>query len=135
MISSQNWAEDVKGCGGAILVGNTFSLTLLRRAVRVEPIPLDALRRTLAARPVRSFWGHANTLQAANALLGVDVTPRSSRPALTLTADGLPSFDGEVFRECFVLSPDYRHGYRPAMGAEVRVEDIAGWRLLRVAWQ
>jgi len=119
---------------GPVLVGNTFSVSLIRRQVRICPAELETLKGLLAVRPVRSFWGHANTVQVANALLGVDVTPRTERPALTLTADGLPVLDGEVFSECYVLSPDYRPGFRPALGAEVHPDDIVGWQVLRIEW-
>jgi hypothetical protein len=119
---------------GSVLLGNTFSLSLVRRPVRIEPVGLEELKGVLSVRPVRSFWGHSNTVHVANALLGVDVKPRTERPALTLNADGLPVLEGEVFSECYILSPDYRPGFRPAMGAEVYPEDITGWQVLRIEW-
>lgn len=73
-----------------VLLGNAFPLTLVRRSVRIEPRPLDELRREVAARGVVSFWGHDNTLPAARALLGFDPAPATGRPALTLNADLLP---------------------------------------------
>ena len=118
-----------------LLLGNTFSMTLVRRPVRIEPVTLEALGGELAKRPVRSFWGHANTVHVANALLGSDVTPRHERLALTLTDAGLPSLDDEVFSECYVLSPAYRSGFRPALGMEVLAEDIVGWQVLRITWE
>ena len=123
------------GTDVSVLIGNTFSLSLIRRAVRIRPMGLETLRGALATRPVRSFWGHPNTVHVANALLGIDVTPHTERPALTLTADGLPVLEGEVFSECYVLSPDYRPGFRPALCAEVYPGDITGWQVLRIEWE
>ena len=126
---------DMFGIKGPVLIGNTFSLSLFRRPVRIVPADLEVLKGALSVRPVRSFWGHTNTVHVANALLGIDVTPHTERPALTLTADGLPVLEGEVFSECYVLSPDYRPGFRPALGAEVLPEDIVGWQMLRIEWE
>ncbi|NLF17969.1 MAG: hypothetical protein GX595_12075 [Lentisphaerae bacterium] len=117
-----------------LLLGSTFPLSLIRRRVEIEPVPLDALRAEAARRPVVSFWGHSNTLPAARAILGIDVTPGSARPALTLSVDGLPCLDGVVFDECWVLSPDYVSGYRPTLGEDVPVERITGWQVLKMRW-
>lgn len=119
----------------SVLIGNTFSLSLIRSTVRIRPVGLETLRDELATRPVRSFWGHPNTFHVANALLGVDVTPRTERPALTLNAEGRPVLEGEVFSECYVLSPDYRPGFRLALCAEVHPGDITGWQVLRIEWE
>lgn len=99
------------------------------------PYDLGLLREALSMRPVRSFWGHRDTVQAASRLLGVRVDPASERPVITLTDDGYPMLEGEVFKECFVLSPDYRAGFRPAVGSEVSPEDIRGWQVLRIVWE
>lgn len=119
----------------ALLIGNTFSLTLIRRPVKIMPYDLALLREALLRRPIRSFWGHRNTSQAASMLLGVEVFPSAERPVIELTADGFPMLAGEVFTECFVLSPDYRAGFRPAVGSEVHPEDITGWQVLRIVWE
>lgn len=120
---------------GPVLLGSTFPLSLIRRRVTITPADMGELRSFLAHRPVASFWGHANTLAAATAMLGVDVAPRTARPALSLTDDGLPSLDGHAFDECWVLSPEYTPGYRPAIGEEVPPDRILGWQVLRIRWE
>ena len=118
-----------------ILIGNTFPFALLRRDANVRTLSLDVLRNELACAKIASFWGHENTRFAAEAVLGgVSLRPATERPALALTPDGLPSLDGREFRSCFVLAPDYRPGYRPAIGAEPGPCDILGWHALRIDW-
>ena len=117
-----------------ILIGNTFPLSLIRRRVVIEVTTREALLSELSGHGVKSFWGHANTLPAVNAWLGVDVTPDVARPAVSLTPELLPQLDGQVFRRCFVLSPDYRPGYRSAIGVEVGHEDVLGWQGLEMTW-
>ena len=117
------------------LVGNTFPFALLRRDANVRTLSLDDLRAALAGAEIVSFWGHENTRAAAESVLGgVSLRPETERPALALTPDGLPSLDGREFRSCFVLAPDYRPGYRPAIGTEPTPSDILGWHALRVDW-
>lgn len=118
-----------------VLVGNTFPFALLRRDANVRSLSLDALRAALAGAEIVSFWGHENTRAAAEAVLGgLSLRPAVERPALTLSPDGLPSLGGCVFRSCFVLAPDYRPGYRPAVGEEPGSSDILGWHALRIDW-
>ena len=118
-----------------VLVGNTFPFALLRRDANVRALSLDDLRAALAGAEIVSFWGHENTRAAAESVLGgVSLRPATDRPALALSPDGLPSLDGRVFRTCYVLAPDYRPGYRPAIGAEPGPSDILGWHALRVDW-
>jgi hypothetical protein len=118
----------------AVLVGNSFPLSLVRRPVRIEPVPVAVVREAVAGRPVASFWGHAVTAGHAGALLGADLTPETERPALTLDAQGHPVLGGRSFRECFVLSPEYVPGYRPAIGEEVPADKITGWQALHLTW-
>ena len=118
-----------------ILIGNTFPFALLRRDANVRTLSIDALRAALADSDIVSFWGHENTRAAAETILGgVSLSPATERPALTLSSDGLPMLDGVVFRTCFVLAPDYRPGYRPAIGEEPTPSDILGWHALRIDW-
>ena len=118
-----------------ILIGNTFPFALLRRDANVRTLSIDALRAALADSDIVSFWGHENTRAAAETILGgVSLSPATERPALTLSSDGLPSLDGRVFKTCFVLAPDYRPGYRPAIGEEPTPSDILGWHALRIDW-
>ncbi len=119
----------------AILLGNTFPFALLRRDANVRTMTIDELRAALADAEVVSFWGHENTRAAAEtALGGISLRPATERPALTLSPDGLPSLDGRVFRTCYVLAPDYRPGYRPAICEEPQPSDILGWHALRIDW-
>jgi len=117
-----------------VLLGSTFPLSLIRRKVVIEPIELDLLRGELRTRGFESFWGHRNTLPAAREILGLEVVPASARPALSLNEDRLLLLNGRVFRECLVLSPEYKSGYRPGVGEEVAREKISGWTALRLKW-
>ena len=120
-----------------ILIGNTFPLSLIRREVVINPIDLDWFKSWLKHahcrdHQVASFWGHQNTLKVASDLLGVDLTPKTERPALSLSPNNLINFEGEEYNIIYVLSPDYRPGFRPTIGVEVGPEDITGWTVLRV---
>lgn len=57
---------------------------------------------------IHSFWGHANTLEDASAYVGVDLTPRGTRVAVTLDPDGYPQLEGISFRTCWLVSPSFR---------------------------
>ena len=89
----------------------------------------------VCGKTVVSFWGHANTLVAVNAWLGIDLKPKTERPALCLSEDKLPQLDGMTHNTCYILSPDYRDGFRPAIGSEVDASDITGWQVLRICWE
>lgn len=119
----------------SILLGSTFPLSLIRRRVVIEPQPIESLKGLLRTGAVASFWGHQSTLGSAQAILGADLSPRTERPALRLTPDNLPELDGQVFSECWVLSPEYVPGFRPAIGEEVPAEKIRSWQVLRVKWE
>lgn len=118
----------------AILVGNSFPTSLIAREVVVRPISLSEFREILAQKDFVSFWGHDNTLAAANAVAGVDLKPAVPRPALRLTAVGLPSLEGEESQDVYVLTPAYRPGFRPQIGVEVGPADIVGWSALHFHW-
>lgn len=71
-----------------LLIGNTFPLTLIRRAVNITPQSLDNLCAALATSEVHSFWGHIDTLEIASTTVGADLAPRcgiGNRPALALS--------------------------------------------------
>jgi len=119
-----------------ILIGNSFPMTLIRHhEVKVVEVPVAELVDALPAKRVVSFWGHENTRTAAESLLRVDLRPETPRPAITLDPVGYPSLQGGSFASCYVLSPDYRQGYRPAIGEEVGPEDIRGWHALKLEWR
>jgi len=118
----------------AFLIGSTFPLTLIRRQITISPESLQELKSQLQYRPFSSFWGHQNTIRAAGALLGVDITPLTIRPVIQLDDDNFPTLHGEKFNECWVLSPDYPPGFRPAIGEEVTDDKIIGWQVLKIKW-
>jgi hypothetical protein len=117
-----------------ILLGSTFPLTLIRRHVEIFPVAIDELRHILKESETHSFWGHENTVEVANRLLGIDVRPKQSRPAVVLDGEGYPTLGGCIFRECWVLSPEYEPGFRPVIGQEVASESVKGWQVLRIIW-
>jgi hypothetical protein len=119
----------------AVLLGNGFPLSLVRRRVVLGSAQPGALRTALHARGWKSFWGHANTLAAAGDWPGVDVTPESERPALTVDASGLPMLGGRSYGAVWLLSPEYPEGSRPRIGEEVLPAQISGWRVLRMEFE
>jgi hypothetical protein len=119
---------------GPFLVGSSFPLAMIRRRVVIEPTSIDVLRSAMKERPYVSFWGHSNTLAAAAAMLGADVTPASERPVLDVGTDNLPMLEGCSFTECWVVAPSYEPGFRPAVGEEVPLGKIDGWQVLRIDW-
>lgn len=119
----------------AILISNSFPFSLIRREVRVVPRTQSDLHQAIAAGTWVSAWGHSNTLAAASAIAGVDLTPATARPAISLSADGLPAMDGHQFEECWLLSPEYTPGFRPQIGEEVSPENIKNWQVLQLIWK
>ncbi|HEY5891839.1 MAG TPA: hypothetical protein VIT91_01290 [Chthoniobacterales bacterium] len=120
------------------LLGNSFPLSLVRRSVFIEPRSLSELKEALASRIWVSFWGHENTITAADILIdldGITVRPASERPALYLDENNYPALDNTSFQECWVLSPDYAAGFRPSIGQEVLGDDIRGWQVLQMLWK
>ena len=118
-----------------VLLGNSFPLSLVRRAVRIEPRTLDELRQEVDERGCVSYWGHANTLESAKRFLGFDPSPSTERPAIILNEERLPTLAGIAFDEVWVLSPDYAEGYRPQIGEEVIQERILGWQVLQIEFR
>lgn len=115
-----------------ILIGSTFPLALIRRPVKIRPALLRELKAAIRnADSVASFWGHGNTIAAANEILGIDVTPRTERPAVILDRKH-PSLDGVRYSVVWVLSPDYIPGFRPQIGVEVQPDQIVGWQTLKL---
>lgn len=124
-----------QGIKQRLLVGNSFPFSLVRcERLVVESKPLVALKEALVGAEVASFWGHENTRAAAEGVLGVSLRPRTERPAVILSSDGLPMLDDETFDTCWLLSPDYPDGFRPPIGVEVTPEQIAGWHVLKLTW-
>lgn len=119
----------------SFLTGNSFPLGLVRRPVRIEPETLENYLQKLNECSWESYWGHENTLAAVNRITGKDLTPAKPRPALELDAEGYPMLYGKSYRECWLLSPDYETGYRPALKEEVDAGRIRGWQVLRIMWE
>ena len=119
-----------------ILIGNSFSLSLIRKGlVTIAECSIAELKaRVNAGAEVYSFWGHENTRHSAERITGFSLQSQTNRPAVVVSADGRPTLGGEVFDECWVLSPDYVRGYRPPIGTEVDESKITGWKLLRLTW-
>lgn len=117
------------------LIGNSFSLSLIRRDVKIEVSHLNELKRLGQTAECHSLWGHFNTLKMANDLLGFDVSPREDRIAVRLNDDDYPTLSDEYFTECWVLSPDYKKGFRPEIGEEVSPDMIITWQVLRMIWK
>ncbi len=120
-----------------VLIGNSFSLSLIRKGeVRIAECALSELQANVCAgAEVCSFWGHENTLAAAERVIGFPLRPKMERPAIVCSSDGRPMFGGETFDVCWVLSPDYVSGYRPPIGTEVDESKIVGWKLLKLTWK
>ncbi len=59
----------------SILLGNTFPIGLIRRKATFKPIS-TVLAKSILKNGFESFWGHADTLKAVNAGLGIDATPK-----------------------------------------------------------
>lgn len=118
-----------------MLVGNSFPLTLIRRRVTIQPKSLEDFCKNARATKIYSFWGHKNTIKAAKDFSGIDIAPDSERPVLTLSKEEFPMLEGKVFKQCWILSPDYRPGFRPAVGEEVDIADIINWQILRIDWE
>lgn len=117
------------------ITGNTYPMSLIRRAVRITPVTMDYYRERLSKGNWESFWGHANTLEVAKTECGYDLTPKTERPAMVLDEEGFPMLYGKQYKECLVLSPEYVPGYRPTIGKEDRAEDIQAWHVLRIEWE
>jgi hypothetical protein len=117
-----------------ILIGNSFPVSLIRTKVVFEPQPLTALQAALAGKRICSYWGHPNTLAAANRVVGADLTPAHHRPSLKVTANGLPRMGQLQFDECWILAPACAIPNRPGIGEELDIDAIKEWRVLKLTW-
>jgi len=117
-----------------ILIGNSFPFSLVRRRMIADPASVAELQNLLPQARVHSFWGHANTVAAASAMLGVELKPEVERPVITLNAENLPMFAGRCFSQVWLLSCNYVSSFRPAIGEEVPAAMIHSWQILRLQW-
>lgn len=114
-----------------LLIGNAFPSSLIRTEVHIRPIDCDEARRLLTgASKLISYWGHANTQAAASLLLGCDLAPKTSRPALMLDAKNHPGLAGHHTSSALIISPDFSTGYRPQIGEEPTLAQISHWQFL-----
>lgn len=121
----------------ALLVGNTFPMTLIDRVVTINPIGIEEARQELTLAVdlglLRSFWGHQNTLETAIRMLGCPaLRPRNDRIPIILNDERYPGVDGVFAENVLVLSPRYPNGFRPSIGVEVTEHEILGWQALMV---
>lgn len=116
-----------------ILFGNTFPPSLIRRPIYFQPKSLPELIKA-AENGVLSFWGHDDTRHVAAEFLGFDPIPPHHRPAIRLNDEFYPTLDGQVFHEVWLLSPDFRPGFRPALGEAVTPEKIIDWQVLHLTF-
>lgn len=114
------------------IITNVFPFSLVRRKIVAWPIPMQTVKQALRTGPFASAWGHRNTLSMVNQMLGVDITPPEERPAIVLDAENFPTLYGEKFTKVMLVSPNFRPGFRPAVGEEVSGEAILGWHALFV---
>jgi hypothetical protein len=119
----------------AILIGNSFPLSLIRRAVRIEPCSLEELHAAAESKTIISFWGHKNSLKQAEQFCGLSLRSQTARPVIQLSQDGLPSLAKQIFIECWVLSPEYIENMRPDVGQEMDERSIRDWRILKITWE
>lgn len=117
------------------LVGNSFPLSLIRRRVTVIPRSVAEMKTALGDRSWASFWGHENTAAIASSILCADIRPASIRPSILVNQSGYPVLDGVPYDECWILSPIYVEGYRPAISEEVSAQSIRGWHTLQLMWE
>src|ERR1700732_3860438 len=94
-----------------ILIGSTFPLSLIRCLVSIAPATVEELRMELS-QPVASSGDTPTPSRRPTSCSAA--TSRRKAPE-----DKLPSLDGQRFDECWVLSPEYKPGYRPGIGEEV----------------
>ena len=118
----------------SFIISNSFPFSLIRRRVVVEPRGLEELRLQLKKGSWQSTWGHTNTVANASSIVGVDLRPCTERPAIDLSSENLPLYNGQVFDECWLLSPQYLPGYRPQPGEQTPSEKIIGWQVLQIKW-
>ena len=116
-----------------VAIGNSFPLGLIQRPVSIMPKNQSQLHYAVAEGFV-SFWGHMNTLALVEQTFGVDLTPSTARPVLTLSEAGFPALDGYVFDAVWVLAPQYQPGYRPVIGEEVPSTAVVDWQILLMSW-
>ncbi len=118
-----------------ILIGNSFPLPLINRTVEITVLDLERFKDEIVDSCIHSYWGHQNTISVAEKILGVSLKSDEFRKAIELSENDLPLFNNIEFTTCYVLSPNYNEGFRPAIGVEVEAENILSWKLLKLKWK
>jgi hypothetical protein len=112
------------------LLTNVFPFSLVRRKMTAAPITMEEVKTTIAVSGFESAWGHENTIRLVSRVLGVDIEPKEPRPAVILDEDKFPTLYGVKHTQVILISPDFKPGFRPAIGEEVGAEAILGWSAL-----
>ncbi len=112
------------------IITNAYPFSLVRRKMAAVPVDLKDVIYSLKSGAFVSAWGHRNTLEAVNKMLGVDITPASERPVIILDEQNFPMLDGEQFTKVLLVSPNLKKGFRPKIGEEVQEEAILSWQAL-----
>lgn len=118
-----------------ILIGNTFPIAMVKRNVKIYPITLKSLRNEIVnSKKVYTYWGHENTRNIAQKILGIEFPKDDFRKPLSLSAEGYPLWGNIEFKKCYILSPNYRDGFRPSINREVTLDEILSWKALEMEW-
>lgn len=125
-----NQAENTEG--SPILITNSFPFSLVRRRVDIELVDMADMIELCHNSRIVSAWGHKNTLNAVSKILQVDVTPPTERPVIILDKDNLPVLENIVFDCVYIISPDYKPGFRLEAGGQLNEEEISGWIVLKM---
>ncbi|NIA31575.1 MAG: hypothetical protein GWP06_16915 [Actinobacteria bacterium] len=112
------------------IITNVYPFSLVRRKMIAVPVELKDVIVSLKSGTFASAWGHRNTLEVVNKMLGVDITPASERPAIVLDAQYFPTLNGDQFTKVVLVSPNFKKGFRPKIGEEVPEKAILGWQAL-----
>ena len=112
------------------IITNVYPFSLVRRKMTAVPVELKDVITLLKTGFFISAWGHRNTLEAVNKMLGVDITPVSERPVIILNDQKFPMLNGEQFTKVLLVSPNYKKGFRPKLGEEVQEKAILSWQAL-----
>ncbi|MBO6102860.1 MAG: hypothetical protein J6P03_06365 [Opitutales bacterium] len=97
---------------------------------------MDALKDSLKnAERICSYWGHSNTEKAAQNILGVKFAKEDFRKPLRLSGNNMPMWGDLEFNKCYILSPNYKNGFRPEINKEVEPSEILSWKALLIEWE
>ena len=116
------------------LITTVFPFSLVRRKMLAEPMEMDDVIKIARTGQFESAWGHANTINAVNRVIGADISPKESRPAVVLDEQRFPTLYGQTFTTVILISPNFVPGFRPAIGEEVGEDKVLGWSALKLSF-